>query len=99
MKRLKELENLRERVEYLQSEKDELENRLKDNEIIELNRKIGEAEKERDSRPDITLDQWDNDYSKRPTKEELEKVQSLHDLVVRQVKDKLKNSFKIRINL
>ena len=79
--RLEELESLREKVkdfEKLQSEKEELENKLKDS---ELNKRIGELEKERNSRPNITLDQWNNDYSKRPTKQELEKVQKLHNAI------------------
>jgi len=39
----------------------------------------------------ITKDQWDNDYSKRPSRQEFEKlqkdkekIQKLHDLIVRQ---------------
>ena len=111
--RLEELESLREKVkdfENLQSEKEELENKLKDS---ELNKRIEELEKERDSRPNITLDEWNNDYSNRPTKQELEqvkkeleqvkkdkeKIQRLHDAIKNGAINRFEDRWKVQLEI
>ena len=68
----------------LQAEKEQLNNdwkkrhqqelNQKDNEITRLESEVRKIKKERDDRPKITLHQWNNDYSKRPTLTELNQV-------------------------
>ncbi|CFW93039.1 protein of unknown function [endosymbiont DhMRE of Dentiscutata heterogama] len=47
----------------------------KDGEISRLEDRVKEVETERDSRPRIALDEWENDYSQRPARQELENIQ------------------------
>jgi chromosome segregation ATPase len=86
-KRLKELDILQEGKENLERElneerekrenlEEESNNNCKrhDQEIQKLNRRIEEVEIERDNRPPITFDQWE-DYNHFPNRQELNEIQ------------------------
>lgn len=81
-------------LEIGREEVSQLENQIsdKDKEIIVLKAQIQQKDQqitsiaqERDNRPNITLDQWNADYSQRPTKKELKYVKE----ELNELKDKL----------
>ena len=70
----RKLENLNKKLEEqiisLEKEKNSLDEKFI--ELKDLNKRNKERlERERDSRPNVTLEEWKNDYSQRPTREQL----------------------------